>query len=106
VEKSGSITDALGRTTTLSTHQFEVVVVDHWISPDTGCTYPSGWKVTIEGEIFHVQPLVKDQELRGQHSFWVGPVYWEGACGVSGAVGGKAYVELNGYCKCTQNLIH
>lgn len=100
VEKSGSITDALGRTTELAAHQFEVAVTDHWVSPNTGCTYPSGWKVTIENEIFHVQPLVKDQELHCQHTFWVGPVYWEGACSVSGATGGKAYVELNGYCKC------
>lgn len=100
VEKSGSITDALGNTVTLSAHQFEVVVLDHWTSPHTGCTYPSGWQVTVNGEVFHVEPLVKDQELRAQHDFWIGPVYWEGACGVSGAVGGKAYVELNGYCKC------
>lgn len=100
VEKSGSITDAQGNTVTLSPHQFEVVVLDYWTSPNTGCTYPSGWKVTLGDETFVVQPLVKDQELRGQHSFWVGPVYWEGACGVNGSVNGSAYVELNGFCKC------
>lgn len=99
VEKSGSITDALGRTTTLAAHEFEVNILGYWTSPTTGCTYPSGWEVTIEGQIFNIQAIVKDQELCGNHSFWVGPVYWEGTCSVSGAVSGEAYVELNGYCK-------
>ncbi|CAH1904192.1 Carotenoid 1,2-hydratase [Candidatus Nitrotoga sp. HW29] len=103
VEKSGSITDAQGRTTTLAGHQFDVTILDHWTSPITGCTYPAGWTVTIGSEIFTVQPVVPDQELRGNHSFWVGPVYWEGACNISGAVSGQAYVELNGYCKCPKS---
>lgn len=100
VEKSGSITDALGRTVTLAAHEFEVTVLGEWTSPHTGCTYPSGWEVDVRGEKFTVQPLLKDQELRGKHGFWVGPVYWEGACSVSGNTAGKAYVELNGYCRC------
>lgn len=97
VEKSGSVTDALGRTTSLAAHEFEVTILGHWTSPNTGCTYPSGWQVSVQGEIFHIQATVQDQELCGKHSFWVGPVYWEGACSVSGSVNGKAYVELNGY---------
>jgi len=96
---TGSITDALGRTTDLAAHQFNITVLDHWTSPATKCTYPSGWEVTVEGQKFNIQPLVKNQELRGRHKFWIGPVYWEGACSVSGDVGGKAYVELNGYCR-------
>lgn len=97
VEKSGSITDAMGRTTTLAAHEFEVTVTGHWISPNTGATYPSGWEVTIEGEKFNIQPLVKNQELCARQSnLWIG-VYWEGACSVSGASNGKAYVELNGF---------
>lgn len=100
VEKSGSITDAQGRTTDLAAHQFEVEILGHWTSPDTGCTYPSGWKITLGDETLIVQPQVLDQELCGTHSFWIGPVYWEGACDVTGAVKGRAYVELNGYCKC------
>lgn len=99
-EKSGSITDAQGQTVTLAAHEFEVMVLGEWTSPNTGCSYPSGWELEIRGEKFTVQPLLKDQELHAQHDFWVGPVYWEGACGVTGAVTGKAYVELNGYCRC------
>jgi predicted secreted hydrolase len=100
VEKSGSITDAEGRTTQLAAHQFAVVVLGRWTSPTTGCVYPAGWTVTIGDEVFSVQPQVADQELCGRHHCWVGPVYWEGACSVDGAVAGQAYVELNGYCKC------
>ncbi|NDP48530.1 MAG: carotenoid 1,2-hydratase [Sulfuriferula multivorans] len=105
VEKSGSITDAEGHTTNLAAHQFDVTVLGHWTSPRTGCVYPSGWTVTIGSETFTVQPSVQDQELCGHHSFWVGPVYWEGACEVSGELSGKAYVELNGYCKCPKPTI-
>lgn len=100
VEKSGSITDAQGQTVTLAAHEFDVKVLGEWISPHTGCTYPSGWAVTVRGETFTVEPLVKDQELRAQHRLWIGPVYWEGACSVSGASAGQAYVELNGFCRC------
>lgn len=100
VEKSGSITDAEGRTVTLAAHEFQVTVLDQWVSPDTGCSYPSGWEIEVRGEKFSVQPLLKDQELHARHSLWIGPVYWEGACDVTGAVGGQAYVELNGYCRC------
>lgn len=100
VEKSGSITDALGQTITLAAHEFQVTVLDQWVSPHTGCSYPSGWEIEIRGEKFRVQPLLEDQELRAQHNFWIGPVYWEGACSVDGAIKGQAYVELNGYCRC------
>ncbi|QPK64651.1 carotenoid 1,2-hydratase [Methylomonas sp. LL1] len=100
VEKSGSITDAAGITVQLNAQDFQVTVLEEWTSPHTGCTYPSGWEVEVRGEKFTVQPLLKDQELRAKHHIWVGPVYWEGACGVGGSVSGKAYVELNGYCPC------
>lgn len=103
VEKSGSITDAKGQTTTLAAHEFQVKVLGEWISPHTGCSYPSGWEVEVRGEKFTVQPLLQDQELRAQHSLWIGPVYWEGACSVDGKVKGQAYVELNGYCRCLAN---
>lgn len=106
VEKAGSISDAEGRNVTLAPHEFKVSVLDQWTSPDTGCSYPSGWEVEVRGEKFIVQPLVKDQELHaGADDVWIGPVYWEGACSVNGAVSGKAYVELNGYCKCAPGVM-
>jgi predicted secreted hydrolase len=105
VEKSGSITDANGCTLQLAPQQFEVVILDYWTSPLTGCVYPSGWRVRVNDESFTVQPEVRDQQLCGRHSLWVGPVYWEGACSVGGAVTGRAYVELNGYCRCPPVLL-
>lgn len=99
VEKAGSFTDAQGQTRSLTANDFQVKVLGHWKSPHTDADYPSGWKVTVGGQTFTVQPLVKDQELRdidGDGKPWVG-VYWEGACSVSGAINGKAYVELNGF---------
>jgi predicted secreted hydrolase len=96
-EKSGSVTDGAGQTRTLAPQEFQVKVLGHWKSPHSQANYPSGWEVTVDAQIFIIQPLVKNQELTGEHGkLWVG-VYWEGACSVSGAVNGKAYVELNGF---------
>ncbi|MCB1926654.1 MAG: carotenoid biosynthesis protein [Rhodocyclaceae bacterium] len=99
VERSGSITDAAGNTRPIAGHQFKVEVLGKWRSPHTGCVYPSGWRVQLDGETFEVEPMVKDQELRAKHGFWPGPEYWEGAATVGGAAAGKAYVELNGFCR-------
>ncbi|MCW8931146.1 MAG: carotenoid biosynthesis protein [Gammaproteobacteria bacterium] len=99
VEKSGSITDAQGNTRLLSRHEFSVKTLGKWKSPHTGCTYPSGWEVTVDEMKLTIMPQVKDQELRVKHHFWAGPEYWEGTNTVSGDVNGRAYVELNGFCR-------
>ncbi len=101
IEKYGSLTDAEGNTTVLGPHQFEVEKLGEWKSPHTGCTYPSGWLISIgEKELeLEVKPMVLDQELRANHDFWVGPEYWEGLAGVTGGATGTAYVELNGFCR-------
>lgn len=97
VERAGSITDAQGHTRDLSGDDFTVEVLDHWKSPHTGAKYPSGWRITMAGMTFTVEPMVRDQELCAKHGLWIGPEYWEGTCTVSGDVTGKAYVELNGF---------
>ncbi|MDD5043144.1 MAG: lipocalin family protein [Patescibacteria group bacterium] len=102
IESYVSITDATGETKDLHQNDFTVTILDHWKSPHTGILYPSGWKLNVAGEEWIVEPMVKDQELRAQHHFWVGPDYWEGACTVKDSSGkniGKAYVELNGFKK-------
>jgi predicted secreted hydrolase len=58
-----------------------------------GCTYPSGWTLTVEGETFEVTPVLQDQELQSDYES-----YWEGAATVGGDASGRAYVELTGYC--------
>jgi len=64
-----------------------------WTSPKTGCVYPAGWTLRVGDEVFDIEPVVADQEVRAD------PIgYWEGAAVVSGAATGRAYVELVGYC--------
>jgi len=102
MESYVAITDAKGETRDYGPEDFTVEVLDHWTSPDTGIVYPSGWRLNVKGEQWIVEPMIKDQELQGNHHFWVGPEYWEGASTVKNSRGkeiGKAYVELNGFKK-------
>ncbi len=71
-----------------------IEVLGEWTSPESGCTWPSGWTLTIEGESYTVTPALEDQEQLHMHTL----DYWEGACTVSGDATGRAYVELVGYC--------
>ncbi|MFO0746736.1 MAG: lipocalin family protein [Myxococcota bacterium] len=64
-----------------------------WTNPETLCTYPSGWDLTVGDLHLGLEPVTLDQEMRTE------PVgYWEGAAVVSGDTSGRAYVELVGYC--------
>jgi len=99
---SGTFVDAEGRRTHLAREDFEVEVTDHWRSPHTGATYPSGWRLRVPrvGVDVRVTPVLRDQELDTRGTTMI--VYWEGACAVEGTrgggrVGGRAYVELVGY---------
>jgi len=89
-----------------------VSVLDHWTSPTTGITYPSGWRVEINAPTIKasltLQPALKNQELVATQS--TGNTYWEGAVSIAGsispqgqnrevAVQGEGYVELTGYHK-------
>lgn len=99
VEKIGTLVEANGDTRILFPKDFQVKQTGEWKSPATGCTYPSGWEVTMGAERYVLEPMVKDQELHAGHKLWSGPVYWEGTVAVSGSAKGRAYVELNGFCK-------
>ena len=105
VERFGSLLDADGNSRHLGPNDFEVEVLDHWTSPDTGCRYPARWRVTIDEMVLEVRPKVADQELRVKHGFWLGPEYWEGTAYVTGTHQGDAYVELNGYCRGAEGSI-
>ncbi len=89
-----------------------ISVLNHWTSPTTGITYPSGWQLAINDARFKanltLQPELKNQELVVTQS--TGNTYWEGAVSISGslssqgqnqevAVAGEGYVELTGYHK-------
>jgi predicted secreted hydrolase len=99
---SGAFIDADGNRTHLAREDFVLEANEHWLSPHTGATYPSGWRlrVPLVGVDVTVTPVIKDQELDTRGSTMI--VYWEGACAVAGRRGaseveGRAYVELVGY---------
>jgi predicted secreted hydrolase len=108
---AGSI-DSNGGYVDLPASSLSLGVLDHWTSPATRVTYPSGWQVQINAPHFKasltLQPELKDQELLVTQS--TGNTYWEGAVSITGtasapnqngavAVQGQGYVELTGYHK-------
>jgi predicted secreted hydrolase len=81
-----------------------ITVLNHWTSPVTHITYPSGWRLAINSSPLQASltliPELKDQELVVYAS--TGNSYWEGAVSIQGqsagvAVQGEGYVELTGY---------
>ncbi len=93
-----------GRDLQLPGNVLKIGVLDHWRSPTTGITYPSGWRVEINAPQLQVnltlQPELKNQELVVTQS--TGNIYWEGAVSIQGqstghSVRGEGYVELTGY---------
>ncbi|GAB4438079.1 MAG: lipocalin-like domain-containing protein [Anaerolineae bacterium] len=67
--------------------------LDFWTSPHSGATYPAKWRFAVPSQNIDltVTPLLSDQELR------VNFTYWEGAVRVEGTQSGYGYVELTGY---------
>ncbi|MDQ3755571.1 MAG: carotenoid 1,2-hydratase [Acidobacteriota bacterium] len=99
---SGRYVAADGTSLHLTREDFQLTVLDHWRSPHTGATYPSGWRLQVPRVSLDlkIKPVLKDQELDTRGSTMI--VYWEGACHVAGRHGahttqGRAYVELVGY---------
>ncbi len=99
---SGTFVDKDGNSTYLTHEDFVIIPSGYWKSPNTGATYPSGWKLKVAKLDLEltVTPVIKEQELDTRGTTMI--VYWEGACEVSGRAGeaevqGQAYVELVGY---------
>ena len=96
-ESSGSIVDRRGGVTHLALAGFSIAQTGAWLSPHTGATYPSGWRVRVGATTYVLVPQLVDQELPDPG----GTTYWEGAVDVrdatSGASVGMGYVELTGY---------
>ncbi len=98
----GSQVAADGSVRDLEANAVRIETTDHWTSPHTGATYPSGWTVEIpaSGLRWELTPRVQDQELYFPGGQTSSPVYWEGAVAVRGTGGspnGVGYVELTGY---------
>jgi predicted secreted hydrolase len=99
---SGTFVEPSGRSHHLTREDFTLEPTGSWLSPHTGATYPSGWRLKAArfGIDVEVTPVLKEQELDTRGTTMV--VYWEGACTVAGRHGeaqtqGRAYVELVGY---------
>ncbi|HEX8649365.1 MAG TPA: lipocalin family protein [Pyrinomonadaceae bacterium] len=99
---SGTYVDGAGNWTHLKRDDFTLETVGHWQSPQTGATYPSGWRLRVPrfGIDVSIKPVLEDQELDTRGTTMI--VYWEGACTVQGRHGneetqGRSYVELVGY---------
>ena len=86
-----------GSTRQIAPQDFHVEATGNWTSPHSGASYPSGWRVRLDGAQpldFTLRPLLLDQELHESDI-----VYWEGAVEVAGDVAGYGYAELTGYHK-------
>jgi predicted secreted hydrolase len=90
----------------LPARSLHISVLNHWTSPTTGITYPSGWQVEINDPhlqtILTLQPELQNQELVKTQS--TDNTYWEGAVSIQSQSGdntvqGEGYVELTGYHK-------
>ncbi len=95
---------AAGKEHLLPTNSLHSTVLDHWTSPTTKASYPSGWQLDINDPQVKVSltitPQLKNQELVVYQS--TGNSYWEGAVDIKGqsngnAVQGQGYIELTGY---------
>lgn len=92
----GTISDAEG-VRYLGADAVSVQATGEWTSDETGCTWPSGWVLGVDGETFTVIPGRLDQEVVDTRE--QARSYWEGTCAVTGDATGRAYVELAGYCR-------
>ncbi len=88
-----------GRTSVV--HDLTIETLDRWTSPETGVTYPVGWRVALPSlkAVFTVIPDMNAQEM---HTYGPFKSIWEGSCTVEGEmdgrpVSGNGYTELTGY---------
>jgi predicted secreted hydrolase len=94
-ESAGTWIYADGTSQHLAYADYTVEVLDRWISPDTGATYPIKWHLTVPGHGLDVTVAATfpQQEM----DIKLGPIYWEGTVAVDGTATGMGYVEMTGY---------
>jgi predicted secreted hydrolase len=98
----GTLVHPDGPTQEVTAGMFQTKALDHWTSPTTGTTYPSGWSLSLPEQDLRLtlSPVIPDQELDTRKS--TGQIYWEGEVTAEGQshgkpIAGKGYVELTGY---------
>ncbi len=90
---AGTLTDSECHSQPLDETNIVMTPLREWTSPETGCTYPLEWDITVGDLNLHITPAMDNQELTSAQK-----TYWEGAALISGDATGRAYVELVGYC--------
>lgn len=100
---SGTLIEPDGSTDTFSWRQVDLQELGTWTSPDSGATYPSGWRLRIRPYELDlvIEPWFDAQEMNAN------VVYWEGAVQVEGdrqgqPLKGQGFVELTGYAESIQ----
>ena len=94
----GTLAYADGRQVAIRPGNFTLTVTRYWKSPETGIRYPSGWRIALPklNSRFNIEPLISNQELHTEFTYWEGAVRVEGE--FNGApVSGWGYTELTGY---------
>ncbi len=92
--------NAQGVSSTIPEAAIKEQILGTWKSPQTGITYPSGWKLQLGGIVITISPILANQELITTQT--TGNIYWEGDCQVSAEIHGATipgygYTELTGY---------
>jgi predicted secreted hydrolase len=87
-----------GNSAQLNPATFSEQATGSWLSPTTGITYSSGWRLALPGGHLVITPDLLDQELDLRQS--QGVAYWEGDVSVRGTINGQrvtgvGYTEIN-----------
>jgi len=98
-ESAGLLVNPDGSTIYLPADSYTITETATWTSDHNGATYPAGWELWVDSATIGtekpleltVTPLMSDQELHTD------PSYWEGAVRVEGDATGYGYTELTGY---------
>jgi predicted secreted hydrolase len=96
----GSIVEADGTLKPIDGSRFRIVATGKWRSPESGGTYPMGWRLELPDGELTITPAMLEQEMCMRD--YTGTCYWEGAIRIGGTWRGKpasgvGYVELVGY---------
>lgn len=95
---TGTLVGPYGDTTGFTHEDFELEVLDYWISPVTGGRYPVRWLLINRGYDIELElsSLLQDQEMNVSFTYYEGAIRAEGRMGDE-KVNGYGYVEMTGY---------
>lgn len=101
----GTLVERDGSTRRIASSDVRLEVTRRWTSPETGTTYPAGWRLALPGEGLELEitPWLDAQEMRTSFTYWEGAVRVEGRR-AGQPLHGQGYVELTGYEKSMQGV--